>query len=180
LVAPISFGLYCFCSRNVCLYAFMFLFLIIDWVDSLVAFWFGFTNTKGFGYIYLKWLVLFTRKVCVVSTGLDTSDDLGLITSVLGFRLFWCSCTFWFSDVSGLLRSAGFKASSLPPLRLSSCLSQSLWLCLDCFARKNICLLLLFRGLLVRGSLYVLAVDLFTSLTPFFLSLLIITLHLFL
>ncbi|MCI76254.1 hypothetical protein A2U01_0097523, partial [Trifolium medium] len=48
---------------------------------------------------------------------LDSSLDLSLNKSVLGFRFVWCSCALRFSDVPGLLGSAGLKVSSLPPFR---------------------------------------------------------------
>jgi hypothetical protein len=92
------FVLLCFC---------FVLLVFVDVSGSEIGWYCGFLTRKG--------LVLLTRKGR--SNVLDSSHDLGSSASFLWNWLCWCSCAFCFSDVPGLLRSAGLKASGVPLFR---------------------------------------------------------------
>jgi hypothetical protein len=79
---------------------------------------------------------------------LDSTLDLGSITSVLGSDWCWFFVPFVSLFVPDLLRSTGLKESHFP--------SQ--------FARKSFYACCLFRGLLALGSGSVLAIDPFAKI----------------
>jgi hypothetical protein len=103
-------------------------------------------------------------RVWLLTNVLDSFLDTGSyvcsrLPFVFGFVL-WCSRSVEICRFQGVRSTSNPASSSYP--------SQSLWLCLDCFARKSVMPVALCKGLLVRGSLSVLAVDPFASLEPFF------------
>ncbi|KAK2399474.1 hypothetical protein QL285_049282 [Trifolium repens] len=79
---------------------------------------------------------------------MDSSLDLGSVTSVLGFGLCWLSCALCFSVFFRSVEICRSQGLGFPPL----------------FARKSFYACCLFRGLLARGSDSVLAVDPFAKL----------------
>jgi hypothetical protein len=133
-----------------CIVCFYFV-LIRDWVVA-----FGFANPLGFGSIL-------SRKGCFLTCSAHSSFwvrlrlclvPIGVGTSVPFVSLF----------LPGLLRSAGLKGSDLP--------SQ--------FARKSFDACCLFRGLLARGSDFVLAVDPFAKIWTLVDLVVALALHIFL
>jgi hypothetical protein len=88
--------------------------------------------------VYLRIVrFLITRKGCLISNVLDSSLDLCSNMFALGFRLGWCPHCFlilWCFRSVEICRSQGVWSASFPATFV---LYQSLWLCLDCCARKS-------------------------------------------